>query len=164
MPFAVPNAPLSRGNRVYPHPLVPHRADPQVHRHTDGFYDFTATHPDCGRIVLRRSRTPAGLAAVPESVVRRAHPAGDMGAHSWAPEFHRVGDAWYVHFAAAPAEDEWTIRVRVLENTDSGPLQEIDGDPPDDPNRHTRIQTVGRNPDGTPDFGVPLADTVKEST
>lgn len=87
-----------------------------------------------------------------------------MGAHCWAPELHRVGDAWCVHFAAAPAEDEWAIRVRVLENTDSGPLQEIDGAPPDDPNRHTRIQTVGWNPDGTPDFGVPLADTVKEST
>ncbi|MFI1030902.1 family 43 glycosylhydrolase [Streptomyces sp. NPDC020951] len=330
MSFAVPNAPRSRGNRVYPNPLVPHRADPHVHLQEDGFYYFTATHPDYDRIILRRSPTLTGLAAASESVIWRAHPTGDMGAHVWAPELHHVDDAWYVYFAAAPAEDRWAIRVWVLENTNSDPLQgawtekgrietawdtfsldattfthrgvqylawaqhdpsreghntaillsamanpwtltgrqvvlsrpefdwecvghkvnegpyvlrrhgrifltysasatdhhycmglltlgadadpldpaawskspepvfatsdsarvygpghnsftvaedgetdvllyharqyrEIDGDPLNDPNRHTRIQTFGWNPDGTPDFGVPVADTVKES-
>lgn len=41
--------------------------------------------------------------------------------------------------------------------------KELDGDPLDDPNRHSRFQTFGRSPAGTPDFGVPVADTVKES-
>ncbi|MFJ6081259.1 family 43 glycosylhydrolase [Streptomyces sp. NPDC092369] len=41
--------------------------------------------------------------------------------------------------------------------------KEITGDPLNDPNRHTRIQKLGWHPDGTPDFGVPVADTVKES-
>ncbi|MFJ8106318.1 family 43 glycosylhydrolase [Streptomyces sp. NPDC096132] len=123
MSFAVPNAPLARGNRVHPNPLVPHRADPQIHRHTDGFYYFTATHPDYDRIVLRRSRTLAGLATADESVIWRAHPTGDMGAHIWAPELHRADDSWYVYFAAAPAEDEWAIRVWVLENTNPDPFQ-----------------------------------------
>ncbi|MFJ4784928.1 family 43 glycosylhydrolase [Streptomyces sp. NPDC088794] len=41
--------------------------------------------------------------------------------------------------------------------------KEITGDPLNDPNRHTRIQRLGWHPDGTPDFGVPVADTVKES-
>jgi GH43 family beta-xylosidase len=36
--------------------------------------------------------------------------------------------------------------------------EEIDGDPLNDPNRHTRIQTFGWNEDGTPAFGVPVAD------
>ncbi|GAB2449481.1 hypothetical protein GCM10027162_53580 [Streptomyces incanus] len=36
--------------------------------------------------------------------------------------------------------------------------KEIDGDPLRAPNRHTRIQTLGRKPDGTPDFGIPVAD------
>ncbi|MEV8316641.1 glycoside hydrolase family 43 protein [Streptomyces sp. NPDC059900] len=36
--------------------------------------------------------------------------------------------------------------------------KDIVGDPLDDPNRHTRIQTFGWKADGTPDFGVPVAD------
>ncbi|GAA4813519.1 glycoside hydrolase family 43 protein [Streptomyces ziwulingensis] len=38
--------------------------------------------------------------------------------------------------------------------------KEIDGDPLHDPNRHTRVQRLGWKRDGTPDFGVPVADTV----
>ena len=37
--------------------------------------------------------------------------------------------------------------------------KEIVGDPLNDPNRHTRIQKLGWNADGTPDFGIPVADT-----
>ncbi|GGV40592.1 glycosyl hydrolase [Streptomyces longisporoflavus] len=36
--------------------------------------------------------------------------------------------------------------------------KDIVGDPLDDPNRHTRIQKFGWKADGTPDFGVPVAD------
>ncbi|MEV3987991.1 glycoside hydrolase family 43 protein [Streptomyces sp. NPDC049837] len=36
--------------------------------------------------------------------------------------------------------------------------KEISGDPLHDPNRHTRIQRLGWKPDGTPDFGIPVAD------
>src|SRR5262245_35348287 len=36
--------------------------------------------------------------------------------------------------------------------------KEIKGDPLDDPNRHTRAQVLRWRPDGTPDFGVPVAD------
>ncbi|MFD9188331.1 family 43 glycosylhydrolase [Streptomyces phaeochromogenes] len=41
--------------------------------------------------------------------------------------------------------------------------RDIVGDPLNDPNRHTRIQRLGWKPDGTPDFGIPVADTSKES-
>ncbi|MEW2403916.1 glycoside hydrolase family 43 protein [Streptomyces sp. NPDC046862] len=37
--------------------------------------------------------------------------------------------------------------------------KEIVGDPLNDPNRHTRIQRLGWKADGTPDFGIPIADT-----
>lgn len=37
--------------------------------------------------------------------------------------------------------------------------REIDGDPLFDPNRHTRVQRLGWNPDGTPDFGTPVPDS-----
>lgn len=37
--------------------------------------------------------------------------------------------------------------------------KEIVGDPLYDPNRHTRAQVFGWNPDGTPDFGIPVPDS-----
>jgi GH43 family beta-xylosidase len=38
--------------------------------------------------------------------------------------------------------------------------QNISGDPLNDPNRRTRLQKVYWNPDGTPNFGIPIADGV----
>jgi GH43 family beta-xylosidase len=37
--------------------------------------------------------------------------------------------------------------------------RDIVGDPLHDPNRHTRAQAIAWRPDGTPDFGVPAADS-----
>ena len=36
--------------------------------------------------------------------------------------------------------------------------KKIKGDPLNDPNRHTRVQVLHWNDDGTPDFGVPVPD------
>jgi GH43 family beta-xylosidase len=40
--------------------------------------------------------------------------------------------------------------------------RDIKGDPLHDPNRHTRIQPFTWRPDGSPDFGAPVADAVRE--
>ena len=52
-----------------------------------------------------------------------------MSAHIWAPELHRIGDAWYLYFAAGAAEDVWAIRPYVLEcraeDPIEGPWQEL---------------------------------------
>jgi GH43 family beta-xylosidase len=42
--------------------------------------------------------------------------------------------------------------------------KQIQGDPLYDPNRHTRAQSLSWHADGTPDFGIPLADTKKAHT
>ncbi|MFC7303777.1 family 43 glycosylhydrolase [Streptomyces monticola] len=107
----------------YRNPLVLQRADPHITRHTDGRYYFTATAPEYDRIILRRSRTIQGLSTAAESVIWRKHASGDMGAHIWAPELHRVDGKWYIYFAAAPAEDVWKIRIWVLENANSDPFK-----------------------------------------
>ncbi|MEU2595943.1 glycoside hydrolase family 43 protein [Streptomyces hirsutus] len=122
---AAPVAPADgpKAAAPYVNPLVRNRADPHITRHTDGFYYFTATAPEYDRIILRRSRTLNGLGSAAESVIWRAHPTGDMGAHIWAPEMHRVAGKWYVYFAAAPAEDVWAIRIWVLENAHPDPLR-----------------------------------------
>ncbi|PAZ17098.1 alpha-N-arabinofuranosidase [Streptomyces sp. SA15] len=107
----------------YVNPLVRNRADPHIHRHADGFYYFTATAPEYDRIILRRSRTLNGLATAAESVIWRKHATGNMGAHIWAPEIHRIGGKWYIYFAAAPAEKVWDIRIWVLENASRDPFK-----------------------------------------
>ncbi|ANS68864.1 alpha-N-arabinofuranosidase [Streptomyces lincolnensis] len=104
-------------------PLVRNRADPYIHRHSDGSYYFTATSPEYDRIILRRSRTLNGLATAAESVIWRKHATGAMGAHIWAPEIHRIGGKWYIYFAAAPAESVWDIRIWVLENASRDPFK-----------------------------------------
>ncbi|MCX3060874.1 glycoside hydrolase family 43 protein [Streptomyces beihaiensis] len=108
---------------AYRNPIVERRADPHIHRHTDGFYYFTATVPEYDRIVLRRSRTLQGLSRAEESVIWRKHATGVMGAHIWAPEIHRIGGKWYIYFASAPAESVWDIRIWVLENGNRDPFQ-----------------------------------------
>ncbi|MEV7194818.1 glycoside hydrolase family 43 protein [Streptomyces sp. NPDC093510] len=107
----------------YANPLVRQRADPHIHRHTDGRYYFTATSPEYDRIILRRSRTLRGIATAEEAVVWRKHTSGDMAAHIWAPEIHHIDGKWYMYFAAAPADDVWKIRMWVLENSHRDPFK-----------------------------------------
>lgn len=109
-----------------PNPFIIERADPQITRHTDGRYYFTATVPAYDRIVLRGADTLLGLRDAEETTIWVQHPEGAMGSHIWAPELHWIDDAWYVYFAAGEAEsataDVWRIRMYVLENRNPDPL------------------------------------------
>ncbi|MFC3494106.1 glycoside hydrolase family 43 protein [Glycomyces rhizosphaerae] len=109
-----------------PNPFILERADPQITRHTDGRYYFTATVPAYDRIVLRGADTLLGLRDTEETTIWVQHPEGAMGSHIWAPELHWIDDAWYVYFAAGEAEsataDVWRIRMYVLENRNPNPL------------------------------------------
>lgn len=107
---------------TYVNPLVQQRADPQITRHTDGQYYYTATVPEYDRIILRRSATIQGLGEAGESVIWRKHDTGEMAAHIWAPELHVIDGAWYIYFAAGRSDDVWAIRIYVLRNTASDPL------------------------------------------
>ncbi|WP_026931676.1 glycoside hydrolase family 43 protein [Glycomyces tenuis] len=111
----------------FPNPFIEQRADPQIVRHSDGRYYFTATVPSFDRIVLRASESLAGLREAEEVTIWTAHESGPMGSHIWAPELHWIDGAWYVYFAAGEAGDEtadvWRIRMYVLENTGANPLE-----------------------------------------
>ena len=110
-------------------PFISNRADPYVTRHDDGTYYFTASVPEYDRIILRKSDSLMGLREAPEKTVWKKHESGEMSAHIWAPELHRIGDAWYLYFAAGAAEDVWAIRPYVLEcraeDPMEGPWQEL---------------------------------------
>lgn len=111
----------------YANPFIKERADPFITKGDDGYYYFTASYPAYGsvdkgydRIILRRSKTVAGLAAAEEKTIWKAHSSGVMSKHIWAPELHYIGGAWYIYFAAGRTDDIWAIRPYVLR---------CDGDP-----------------------------------
>ncbi len=124
--YAQTGAFVAQGNladREFPHPLAPNRADPHIHKHTDGYYYLTGSVPEYDRIVLRRSQTLSGLASASESVIWTKHEEGEMGNHIWAPELHFIDGKWYVYFAAGTAEDKWAIRQYVLECEADNPCE-----------------------------------------
>lgn len=104
-------------------PLILQRADPFIYKYTDGYYYFTATVPEYDRLILRRSDTIEGLRSADEKVIWRKHNDGIMGAHIWAPELHYIDGKWYIYFAAGGAKDVWAIRMYVLENESTNPLE-----------------------------------------
>ncbi|PCD03117.1 alpha-N-arabinofuranosidase [Sphingomonas spermidinifaciens] len=101
------------GTRIV-NPLVKNRADAQVFRHEDGWYYMTGSVPEYDRLVLRRSRTIAGLTTATERVLWRHEANGPMSGFLWAPELHRIDDRWIMYFAAGPSgggEDVFRIRT-----------------------------------------------------
>lgn len=95
-------------------PVVRQRADAQVFRHDDGWYYMTGSVPEYDRLVLRRSRTLAGLAVAKERVLWRHLDSGPMSGFIWAPEMHWIDGRWIMYFAAGPSgggEDVFRIRT-----------------------------------------------------
>lgn len=111
------------GETGFANPLVRQRADPHVTLHADGWYYFTATVPEYDRIEVRRAPSLDGLGAAEAKTVWRKHAGGEMGAHIWAPELHRIDGKWYLYFSAGRADKIWEIRLYVLENSADDPLE-----------------------------------------
>lgn len=66
-------------------------------------------------------------------------------------EAHRIYGPGHNSFTTAPdGTDLLVYHARSY--------RDIDGDPLDDPNRHTRVQPFTWRPDGSPDFGTPRPD------
>lgn len=95
-------------------PLVKNRADAQIFRHDDGHYYITGSVPEYDRLILRRSRTLAGLATAEERVLWRHLSTGPLSGFIWAPELHLIDGRWIMYFAAGPSgggEDVFRIRT-----------------------------------------------------
>ena len=108
---------------VFNNPLVQQRADPHAVLHTDGYYYYTATVPEYDRIEVRRTRKLNELASADTKVIWKKHAKGPMSWHIWAPEIHHIDGKWYIYFTAGRAEAHWEIRLYVLENSSSNPLE-----------------------------------------
>lgn len=105
-------------------PLVEQRADPFVTRPVDGMYYLTGSVPEYDRVVVRGATTLDGLADARERTIWRRPASGPMGGYVWAPELHRIGDRWYVYFAAGDSDDPFRIRTYVLESPNADPRAE----------------------------------------
>lgn len=83
-------------------PLIEQRADPQIYKHSDGYYYFTASVPAYDRLELRRAETIDGLAQAEPVSIWHKPDTGPLSDLIWAPELHFNQGAWYIYFAAAP--------------------------------------------------------------
>lgn len=115
----------AEGAPVPENPLVRQRADAQVFRHEDGWYYMTGSVPEYDRLVLRRSRTLAGLATAEEAVLWRHLASGPLSGFIWAPELHHIDGRWILYFAAGPSgggEDVFRIRTHALACDGADPM------------------------------------------
>lgn len=112
---------------IYNNPIVIQRADPYIHKHSDGYYYFTASVPEFDSIELRRARTIEELQDAETVTVWKKHEDGEMSELIWAPEIHYINEKWYIYFAAAPNREVTGItfnhHMYVLENNSKNPLE-----------------------------------------
>lgn len=108
-------------------PLIEQRADPYIHKHSDGYYYFTASVPAYDRLELRRAKTIDGLASAEPVAVWHKPDTGPLCELIWAPEIHFNQGAWYIYFAAAPSreikDDLFQHRMYCVSTTADNPLE-----------------------------------------
>lgn len=123
---------------LYTDPLIYHRADPFIYRHTNGKYYFTASHTDMEHnldgkyqyrnIGLRCADSLEGLADntgdyVERIVFAREPLPGDLSPHIWAPEIHYINGKWYIYYTTSiDPNNLWSIRPHVMECADEDPM------------------------------------------
>ena len=109
----------------YPNPFIEQRADPCILKGNDGYYYFTASYPMRGdsdaegydRIVLRRSKTIAGLAEAEEIAIWDCDSSNTENRYVWAPEIRLVDGNYYVFYTSSIDNSVWSIRPHVLKCT-----------------------------------------------
>lgn len=88
----------------FANPVLGQGADPFV-TVVKGVYYYVQSAANGNGVTLRSSRSLATLQFAPESTIFEGGGSGDGGTKApcceyWAPELHRIGNAWYVYVAA----------------------------------------------------------------
>lgn len=84
-------------NSTFTNPIVERGQDPWVVAHEGVFYYCYTTKRG---VAMRASATLIGIGSGEETVLWKAPETGSYSRNVWAPELHRVGNRWYVYFAA----------------------------------------------------------------
>jgi GH43 family beta-xylosidase len=79
-------------------------ADPHITYYNNTYY-LTGTTGN--NITLRKAAALNALKYAPGIVVFTA-PSGGPCCNFWAPELHRINNAWYIYYTAGTSSDLWT--------------------------------------------------------
>jgi len=86
----------------------------------DGFYYYCESRNKHRSIFIRKSRTISGIGQDPGLGVWNAPKSGRNRNAIWAPELHRIGDRWFIYYAADDGKNE-NHRMWVLESETEDP-------------------------------------------
>lgn len=93
-------------------------ADPRITFYNN-FYYLTGTTGS--NVTIRKAATLNSLKFA-TGVVVFTPPSGGPCCNFWAPELHRINNAWYVYYTAGTSADLTSQRTWVIENTSSDPV------------------------------------------
>lgn len=102
----------------FTNPIAQHGQDPWVVAHQGAFY---YCYSGGGAIHVRVAKRLEQIGRGRAVVVWRAPEAGAYAKEIWAPELHRIGDRWYIYFAADNGENR-NHRMFVLRSEGDDPL------------------------------------------
>ncbi len=106
-------------SETFKNPLLPSGADPFSFYH-DGYYYYTNTLQN--KLKLWKTKNLASIADAESKIIWTPPRGTKYSKQIWAPEFHRIDNAWYAYFAADDG-DNINHRMYVLENKSDDPLQ-----------------------------------------
>jgi GH43 family beta-xylosidase len=108
---------VQTGHVTFTNPILPSAPDPFIFRDKGMWYLTSTSHRS---IAIRRSATFIGLSTAAPTVIFQAPLRGHNANEVWAPEFHKVGDHWYVYYCADDGVDA-DHRLFVLRSVTSDP-------------------------------------------
>ncbi|MDQ2763227.1 MAG: glycoside hydrolase family 43 protein [Pseudomonadota bacterium] len=119
---AAPTAHAGKAKKTFTNPLLPSGADPWITRQGDTYYYMNTLG---NRLAIRKTTDLTQLSEAAEITIWTPPATGPNAQSIWAPELHRIDNAWYIYYtAAASGHDDDTHRgIFVLENTGADPTQ-----------------------------------------
>jgi GH43 family beta-xylosidase len=106
------------GSNTFKNPLRPSGADPWVIQ-WNGFYYYMNTTG--ANLTIWQTKDMTDLAHARKKVVWTPESGEPYSHELWAPELHRLGNKWYIYFAADAGHNS-SHRIFVVENRSVDPL------------------------------------------
>ncbi|MFE3193240.1 family 43 glycosylhydrolase [Nocardia sp. NPDC059240] len=115
-------AALGPDHEEFTNPILAAGADPSLTYYQGRFHLVQGDSFNNDNVVIRTADTLGGLGDAPPVVVWR-HPDCPAPACTkiWAPELQRIGDRWWIYFAAQDSDDPDTHRMYALRSTGDDP-------------------------------------------
>jgi GH43 family beta-xylosidase len=118
--IAAPAAHAAKAKPTFTNPLLTSGADPWITRQGDTYFYMNTLG---NRLAIRKTTDLTRLAEAAEITIWTPPATGPNAQSIWAPELHRIGNAWYIYYTAAASghDDDAHRGIFVLENTGPDP-------------------------------------------